>query len=472
MKVTKDKVEGSQAFLTIEVDKAEVDESMDKAYQRLVQKANVPGFRKGKAPRAVLERHIGKDRLFENALDTLIPDVYEKAIKEQGLEPFAQPQIDVTQTEPLIFKAIVPLKPQVKLGDYKNIKIEQETAGEVTDLQINAVIDEMRNRNANWESIELRTADYGDMIVLDLEGKIGDKPFSEQKNVPYELKRDNPVPIPGFAAQVNGMKKGDSKEFTLPIPADYPVKELVGKDAIFKVKVRDVSQKILPELDDKFAFSVDNKFQTMDDLRQAVVKDLKQSVEQRATQKFEDKVLDMVVGLSELNFPPVLVEAEVNRIINQRFPGGREEMEAYLKRINKTPEAFHQGLHPFAENQVKNGLVLGAVAEAEKIEVSDAEVDAEIKTVLASVETAAQDNTFRILNQPENRASIKNRIITQKTMQRLVEIAKANIVTPADKEKTAAPDEEKKPAPAKEKKAPSEKVKKAASAKEKKEEDT
>ena len=452
MKVTKEKIENSQAFLTIEMEPAEVEATMEKAYERLVKKANVPGFRKGKAPRPVLERHIGKDRLFENALDTLIPDAYEKALKEQEIEPFTQPQIEVTQTEPLIFKAIVPLKPSVKLGDYRNVKVETETSGEVTEAQIDAVIDDMRHRNSNWESIELRSADYGDLVVIDLEGKIGDKPFAEQKNVPYQLKRENPVPVPGFAEQISGMKKGDAKEFTLPIPADYPAPEVVGKDAVFKVKVKDVSQEILPKLDDKFASTVDAKYKTMDDLRQSIVKDLTKGVEQRITQKFENKVLDTVVGLSELAFPPVMVESEVNRIINQRFPRGREEMEAYLKRINKTPEAFHAGLHPFAENQVKDGLVLGKIAQEEKIEVTDSEVDAEIKTVVSNVDEASQEGTFNILNAPENRASIKNKLLNQKTMKLLVEIVKANSVTVSEKEEQAALKKEKKTAQSKEKK--------------------
>lgn len=460
MKVTKEKIENSQAFLTIEMEPSEVEASLEKAYERLVVKANVPGFRKGKAPRAVLERHIGKDRLFENALDTLIPDAYEKALKEQEIEAFAQPQIDVTQAEPLIFKAIVPLKPSVKLGDYRNIKIENEAPGEVTDAQIDAVIDDMRHRNSNWESIELRSADYGDLVVIDLEGKIGDKPFSEQKNVPYQLKKDNPVPVPGFAAQISGMKKGEAKEFTLPVPADYPVPDLVGKDALFKIKVKDVSQEVLPALDDAFATSVDAKHKTFADLRESVIKDLSKSIGQRATQKFEDKMLDMVVGLSQIEFPPVLVEAEVNRIINQRFPRGREEMEAYLKRIDKTAEAFHAGLHPFAENQVKNGLVLGQVAQEEKVEVTDAEVDAEIKTVVSNVDEASQEGTFNILNAPENRASIKNRLLTQKTMKLLVDIVKANALTVSEKDEKAAPDKEKTAAPEKEKKATHKKEKK------------
>ncbi|MDO8577589.1 MAG: trigger factor [Dehalococcoidales bacterium] len=452
MKVTKEKIENSQAFLTIEMEPAEVEASMEKAYERVVKKANVPGFRKGKAPRPVLERHIGKDRLFENALDRLIPDAYEKALKEQEIDPFAQPQIDVTQTEPLIFKAVVPLKPSVKLGDYKNIIIEQEAAREVTDAQVDAVIDDMRHRNANWESIELRSSDYGDLLIIDLEGKIGDKPFSEQKDVPYQLKRGNPVPVPGFADQLNGTKKGETKEFTLPIPADYPEPDLVGKDAVFKVKVKDVSQEILPKLDDKFATSVDVKYKTLDELRQAIVKDLSQSIEQSTTRKFEDKVLGIVVALSEIEFPPVLVEAEVNRIINQRFPRGREEMEAYLKRINKTPEAFHEGLHTFAANQVRQSLVLGKITEEEKIEVSDAEIDTEIENTVKTIDDLQQEEARSILNTPQKRETIKNTMLTRNTLQRLAEVAKINMAAAPEKEPASVPEKEPAAAPEKQRK--------------------
>lgn len=451
MKITKEKIENSQAFLTIEMEPAEVEASMEKAYERLVKKANVPGFRKGKAPRPVLERHIGKDRLFENALDALIPDAYEKAVKEQEIEPFAQPQIDVTQTEPLIFKAVVPLKPSVKLGDYKNIKIEQEAPGEVTDTQIEAVIGEMRHRNADWESIELRSADYGDLVVIDLEGNIEGKTVVDQKSVPFQLRRNSPEPVFGFSEQVIGLKKGEVKTFQLQIPGDYSVSDLAGKEVTYKVAVLDINQEVLPELNDEFASMIKPELKTMEELRKSIVGDLKRSNEARVSQKFEDKVIDMVVGLSEIEFPPVLVEAEVNRIINQRFPRGREEMEAYLKRINKTPEAFHAGLHPFAANQVKNGLVLGKVTEEEKIEVTDEDVDNEISRVTNRVEDAQREGTFEVLNAPENRASIKNRLLTLKTIKRLVEIAKANIETAPKKEETNAPEEEQKAAPGKEK---------------------
>ncbi|MDO8716027.1 MAG: trigger factor [Dehalococcoidales bacterium] len=425
MKVTKEKIEKCQAFLTIEVDKAEVEESLDQAYRRLVKRANVPGFRKGKAPRPILERHVGREKLLENALDSLIPEAYEKALKEEGIEAIGQPQIEVTQTEPLVFKAIVPLKPSVKLGDYHHLKIEPITLTAVTDEQVDAVIQELRHQHANWESIELRSADFGDSVVIDVESSIEGKQLADQKRIPYKLERGSTMPVPGFVDQLVGMKKAGVKEFKIMLSSDYPSPDLAGKEVLFKVIVSDVSQEILPELNAAFVSTVKPGLKTwsVDALRQEITAELKQNAENIATQKFEEKVIDAIVGISGVEFPPVLVDAEINQILSQRFPKGQEEMEAYLKRINKTPEAFHQGLHPFATSRVTRSLVLGKVSEVEKIEVTDADIELEIAEMIKDVENV--EETREILNTPQNRESIKNQFIARKTVQRLVEIASA-----------------------------------------------
>lgn len=440
MKVTKEKIEKSQAFLTIEMEKAEVEESLEQAYRRLVKQANVPGFRKGKAPRPILERHVGREHLLENALDSLIPEAYEKAIKEQGIEAIGQPQIEVTQTEPLVFKAIVPLKPSVKLGDYKHIKVEPLAMTEVTDAQVEAVIQELRHQNSQWESIERRSADFGDMVVIDVEGSVDGKKITDQNNVPYKLQRDSVVPVPGFVEQVCGMKKSEVKEFKINLPADYSASDLAGKEVSFKVKVSDISQEILPELDDKFASIVrpELKEWTLDSLRQEIGVELKTNAENKAIQKFEEKVIEATVGVCEVEFPPVLVEAEINQILSQRFPKGQTELEDYLKRINKTPEAFHQGLHPVATSRVVRALVLGKVSEAENIGVSEPDITVEIEAMLENAENVEENR--EILNTPENRGSIKNQLIARKTVQRLIEIASVaneSVETKTAKTKTA-----------------------------------
>ena len=460
MKVTKEKIEKSQAFLTIEMEKAEVEESLEQAYRRLVKRANIPGFRKGKAPRPILERHVGREHLMENAMDSLIPEAYEKALKEQGIEAIGQPQIEVTQTEPLVFKAIVPLKPSVKLGDYKHLKVEPITLTAVADEQVDTVIQELRHQHADWESIELRPADFGDSVIIDVEGSIEGKQLTDQKRIPYRLERGSTMPVPGFADQLVGMKKTEVKEFKIMLPSDYPSPDLAGKEVLFKVTVSDVSQEILPELNDAFVSTVKPGLKTwsVDALRQEIAAELKSNVENRAMQKFEEKVVDGLVGICEVEFPPVLVEAEINQILSQRFPKGKEELEDYLKRINKTPEAFHQGLHPLATSRVTRSLVLGKVSEVEKIEVSDADIACEIEEMMKNVENL--EETREILNTPQNRESIKNQLIARKTVQRLVEIASAE--NESFENKTA------KTEPAKTEPAKSETVKKTAKKKEEK----
>ncbi len=230
MKVTREKIEDCQAFLTIEMEPAEVEESLEKSYSRLVKKTNVPGFRKGKAPRAMLERHIGKESLFEEALNHLLPEAYEMAIKEVDIEAFARTSIEVAQNDHLVFKATVPLPPTIKLGDYHQVKVTPEPV-EVTEDNISAVVEQLRHQHATWEPVE-RPLGLNDLVVLDIESDIEDKPFINRKGIQYQVLCDQSFPAPGFAEQLVGMKGGEEKEFKLQFPADYPREELAGKEVL------------------------------------------------------------------------------------------------------------------------------------------------------------------------------------------------------------------------------------------------
>ncbi len=437
MKVTKEKTESSQAFLTIEMEPAEVEESLAQAYQRLVKRANIPGFRKGKAPRAILERYVGREHLLEDALDSLIPQAYDKAIKEQGIEAVARPQIEITQTEPVVFKAIVPLKPNVKLGDYHRLQVAPSVVEEVTETQVDSVVEELRHQHASWEPVE-RPAAFGDLLVMDIEGTAEGKPLINQKGGQYRLRRDSALPVPGFAEQLVEMKRGEVKEFNLQLPADYPSSDVAGKEVSFKVKVSEIKQEVLPELNDQFASTVSPDFKALADLRQRIMADMKQNAEESARMKFEEQVIDAVVGAAEVEFPPTFVEAEINDLLNQRFRKGRPELETYLRSINKTEEAIREELRPLAISRITRSLVLGKVAEEEKIEVTDAEINTEIENMTKST-TQNKDEIKKILSTPQARESIKDRLLTRKTIQRVTEIAKGSAET-----ETAKKEEEKK----------------------------
>ena len=426
MKVTREKTENSQVFLTIEMEPAEVEESLDKSYYRLVKKTNIPGFRKGKAPRDILERYIGKECLLDNALDNLLPEAYKKAIKEQEIEAIARPHVEIAQTDPVVFKVTVPLKPTIKLGDYHHIKVTPEPV-DVTEDNVNDAIEQLRHQEASWEPVE-RPVEFDDLVVIDIESDIEDKPFINRKGIQYQVVHDLPFPAPGFAEQLLGMKGNEDKEFKLQFPLDFSNAELAGKESSFKVRVTEIKQEILPELDDEFAGGLNPDFKSLDLLREHVSADLKLRAEEKARVDFEERVIEAVADIAELEFPPILVEMEINLLFNQRLQRlqvGKEGLEEYLRGINKTEEELREELRPLATRRVTRSLVLGRVAEEEKIEVTDSEIEAEIENMTKSA-AEKKDELQKFLNRPQSKESIRQLLTPRKTIQQLVEIAKGS----------------------------------------------
>ena len=425
MKVTNEKIENNQAFLTIEMEPAEVEKSLEKSYHRLVNKTDIPGFRKGKATRAILERHIGKASLLEDALNDLVPQAYEKAIEEQKIEAFAQPRIEIAQTDPVVFKATVPLPPTIKLEDYHHIQVTPEPV-EVTGDDISAAMEQLRHQHATWEPVE-RPVDFNDLVTLDIDSNIEDKPFINQEGAQYRVLREQPFPAPGFAEQLSEMKKGEEKEFKLQLPSDYPGGELAGKEASFKVRLVEIKEEKLPELNDDFAIGVDSEFKTLDSLRERVSTNLKLGAEEKARIDFEERIIETVIALAQVEYPPILVEMEIDRLISQqlqRWQATGKGLEEYLSNINKTEEELREELRPLATKRVTRSLVLDKIAEEEKIEVTDSEIDTEIKN-MAKSETGNKGELQKLLDTPQARESIKQTLITRKTIQCLVEIAKS-----------------------------------------------
>jgi trigger factor len=425
VKVTNEKTENNQTYLTIEMDQAEVEESTEKAYKKLVQRVNVPGFRKGKAPREILERHVGKETLFNDMLEELVPKAYEKALEEQAIEAIARPQIEVVQTDPVVFKAVVPLRPVVRLGDYHGIRLEPEQV-EVTGEMIDAVLEQLRHQHATWEPVE-RALALGDLATLNVESTVEGEPFINQEGAQYQLIGESVTPAPGFAEQLVGMNKDETKEFQIQMADDYPREDVAGKVVSFKVTVTEIKEENLPEVTDEFAGQVQSDIQTIEALRERIETDLRTRSEERSKQDFEERVIQDVTDISEVEYPPIMVEAEIEELLNeqaQRLQMQGLTMEQYLKAMNKTGEEVHEEVRPIAEKRVTRGLVLGKVAEEEKIEVTDNDIDAEIAGM---VENAAEDRkqeVEKILNAPQTRESFRRPLLSRKTVQRIVEIAK------------------------------------------------
>jgi len=438
VKVTNEKIEDNQAFLSIEMEPAEVEESLEESYHRLVKKTDIPGFRRGKAPRAILERYLSKESLFEEALSNLLPKAYKKAIKEQKLEAIARPSIEIAQKDPVIFKAIVPLRPTVKLGDYHHIQVTPEPI-EVSEADVNAIIERLRHQHAAWEPVE-RPVGFNDLVVLDIESNIEDKPFINQKGAQYQVVQNQPFPVPGFAEQLVEMGRDEEKELQLQFPLDYPKGELAGKEASFKIRVVEIKQERLPELNGEFAKEIDSNFETLDSLREQVSADLRLRAEEKAKIDFEERVIEVVVDITQVDFPPILVEMEIDRLLNQRlqrWQTGGNSLEEYLASINKTEEEIREELRPPATKRTIWSLVLGEVAKKGKIKVSDSAIDTEIKNIIKSATEDKKGELNKFLNTPQSRESIKQTLITRKTIQRLVKIAKGSnmsIKTPQKEE--------------------------------------
>jgi len=423
VKVTNEKTENRQAFLKIEMDPEEVETFTEGAYRRLVKKVNIPGFRRGKAPRAYFTRVYGEHELYHEMLEDLVPDAYKKAVEQEKLEPIAQAQVDVIQEEPIVIQAIVPLKPVVTLGDYKSIDMQPEKV-EVTDEMVDQVVERLRHQYASWEPAEREVA-YNDIVSLDIESTLQDAPFINRKGIQYQVVKDSVAPVPGFADQLVGMKKGDEKKITSKYPDDHADKELAGKEAVFDVKVIEIKQEIMPELNDAFAAQVDKQYTTVEALRNQILEDLKKHAEERSKQDFQDKVIEAATAASQTEYPPVLVEAEIDRLLEREFrvvERSGQTPEQYLKTIGKTVEEEREALRPAAVKRVSQFLVLGKVAEAENLTVSEEEINTEIEAMVAA-SNEDKEIVKKVLSMPRGRDSVEDTLITRKVVDRLVEIA-------------------------------------------------
>ena len=418
MKVTADKIEGSQVVLNIEVDAEEMENAIKKAYRRLGAKTTVPGFRKGKAPPDMLERYFGRDALVEDAAEHLLPEVYDQAIQDQEVDAIAQPQIDVLQIDPLSFKATVPVRPTIELDDYHQMKFEKETVAVTEDEEAEA-LESIRYMQAPWEPVE-RQASFGDLLAIDVEGTVDGKAVIEEKEGWYQLSPDLPNAVPGFAEQIEGAEKGEERVFTLTLPEEQG--EYGGKECNFKVLVNEIKEKKLAELDDDFAKSLGQGLETLDLLKEKIAADLKLRKETESKNDLEEKAIKALVDLAHADFPDIMVQDEIDHLISERerYFGDRQGLENYLNSLKKTKEEFRDELRPVAERIVLRSLVLQKFAELEGVEVSDADIDAEVEHVIQHTSDEGMQQLFK---SPSARESLRRNLFIRKAIDRLVQIA-------------------------------------------------
>lgn len=439
MKVTKDKIEDCQAFLTVEMDTADMDTALEDAYQRIARKTTIPGFRKGKAPRQVVERNIGKGTILEEAIDKMLPQAYEQAITEQEIEPYAQPSVEITQMEPLAFKVTVPLVPSVELGAFKDVRLEPEKL-DITDENIDNVMEELRHQNASWEPVDRELA-YDDMAVIDILGDVEEKPYVQKVGAQMQILKDAISPAPGFSEKIAGMKKDEEMEFTLPFPEDYPNENVAGKEAHFRVKISEIKEEKLPGLDDEFAALVSPDFKKLDDLREEIVKSLTMRGEENIRMDYEERVINAVIDQAKVEYPPVIIDMEIDRILQEQerqLSTSNRSMDDYLANLGKTAEQMREDLKPIARKNIAASLVMGKIAEMDEIKVTDEDIDNGINNMCKNVPDEQKDAFRQMLDTPQTRQSLTSSLRTRKTIEHLTEIARTEDDKPKTIEKPAA----------------------------------
>jgi trigger factor len=364
-------------------------------------------------------QRIGKSSLFEEALEHLVPQLYRQAVESQKLEPIAGPQIEITQTEPLVFKAMVSLKPEVKLGDYHSTRLEPGPAAEITEEEVTAAMEEFRERQGVWVPVD-RPVELGDLVTMDIQADVDGELWLNHKGVLYEVDKDSGSPVPGFGSHLQGAEKNKEKIFGLTIPDDYPIKEIRGKESTFKVTVTEIKEKQLPELNDELAKSAG--YDDLADMREKVVAELRAGVEARNRLELRQKALDALVKISEVKYPPILEDEEITGLLRDEARRlGFRELSDYLKRANKTEEEIGKELRPIAQKRLIENLVLEKLAEEEKIEINSSEVDNKIDEIANCAED--KEKARQLFSLPQVRQSIEQSLRTQKTMDRLLEIA-------------------------------------------------
>jgi len=423
MKVSVEKLPSSEALLEVDLSWEELEKASEKAYRKLVQKVDVPGFRRGKAPRSLLERRLGKESIYQEALDDLITETYRSAVKEHELTPLAKPELDAPVFEmgqPYHFSLKVAIIAPVTLGDYRSLHFDREEP-EVTSEEVERELESLRTRRTSWHVVE-RPAEIGDRVTVDLKLTSEEQTISDLKDNPFELTDERHGLFSGMDEQVVGMSarggEQDSKTFTTTIPADYSNEKLAGKEAQYEITLHKVEAKEVPELDDAFAAEAsNNEYSTIEDLRKAISDNLLENKKRRIRDELHEKVVDAVIEQSQVTVHPVLVQEEAEEMMHQLshlLEGQHLSMDQYLLMMRKTREEYLKEISPDAEKRVKRQLVVDEVARAEEIKVTPEEIESLFQTYAqAGQNLPRSDAQIRAL------ASAYRR---EKTITRLVEL--------------------------------------------------
>ena len=426
MKVTAERIDNHKLVLQIEVPQPEVAKAVQRAYQKLAAQVNIPGFRKGKAPRKVLEMRIGKEAILDEAFEILAPQAYSKALDEQQADPVTRPEIEVitlAEDQPLTFKATVTVKPEIQLGEYKGLSVVQPSA-EVTEEAINAQLDSMRNREAKMVVMEDAELTNGDFAIIDFEGFVDGKPFQGGDAKGYPLEVGSGSFIPGFEDQLLGAKAGDERTVNVTFPTEYFVPELAGKDAEFKVKIHDIKRKELPELDDDFAKDV-SEFNSLEELKADVKNKLEQAAAEKAEREFRNNAVKAAVDNSTVDIPEVMTTQRVAQMIQDlqmNLEGRGMKFEDYLKYTGTDVGQLKESYREAAQLNVKTDLLLDAVAKAESIQAAPEDMENEVAAMAQNFGANPKD-VWEIIRKEGRLMGLIESVVRKKSAQFIIDNA-------------------------------------------------
>ena len=418
MRANLEKIENREASLLIEADPSELEEARNKVLREIAPRIQIPGFRRGKAPPGLVERYVGRERILREAADELIPKLCREALEKEGLKAIGPPSVEIKSFEPLKFQAVVPLEPLVELGDWKSIRIPPPEPVEIPQEEVDKQIEDFRRLHAEWRAVD-REARMGDLAILDVEGTCEGEVIVSHREEEIYLSPEDPYPVPGFAKEIVGMRKGEERSFEIRIPENFERTELAGKLCSFKVKLLELKEEILPDLDEDFIKRASLKLlgeeaSSLEELREKLARVLRERSEEKLRDELEERVLEELVRISKVEYPPYLLEMETRRLLRERLSRLSEmgvEPESFFTAINKTPQEYEEELRAEAERILLRSLLLSRLCEEEKIEVSDEEVEEEARRVEEEG------------GSPPDKESLRDQLLFRKAVELLIRTA-------------------------------------------------
>lgn len=422
-----EKKEGNEGVLTINVAADEFEKALDQAFKKVVKDVSLPGFRKGRVPRNIFEKRFGVESLYQDAVDLVLPKAYSEAVDETGIFPVDQPKIDIEEIErgkDLVFTCEVTVKPEVKLGEYKGLEVEEESV-EVTEEDVDQEMESLRQSQAELVLKEEGAVEEGDTVVIDFEGFLDGEAFEGGKGENHPLEIGSGQFIPGFEEQLIGKKSGEEAEVNVTFPADYHAEDLAGKEAVFQVKIHEVKEKEVPELDDDFAKDVDEEVETLEELKEKKKADLQKEKEQQAENKKREELIEKVTENAEVDIPDSMIETELDHMMRefeQRLQMQGMTMENYFQFSGQSEYELKEQMRNDAEKRVKTNLTLEAILEQEELEVTEEDIDKELDE-MASLYNMEKDQLVGMLG--GNADVLKEDLKIKKAINYIVDESKA-----------------------------------------------